>query len=282
MQTFDQSIFNLFSQEHHHLRRGAALGLERRRVQAAGPGHLDHRRPGPRPDGRDAVRQAGGGAQCDARDHALRQNSEPPGRLHGRARHARPAGALGGAGPHPARPPRLRCRTPSTPPSSACKRDRTLDDRPGGARRGPPRSRHPAPWAGRGSASACRPWALADDWSQRGRRPRSSRRSTRRRCSTRPSSGGCAAGELADLDDKARARLGARAGRPGLRVRRRAAARLSEVGLRPIRLKYTRCIPNDIRASFLKYFERHGHRIVAELAARARTTTRRCCSPTPG
>ena len=50
-----------------HARRGAALGLERRRVQAQGPGHLDDRRHGARRDGpehRGAGRVAG--------HHALR------------------------------------------------------------------------------------------------------------------------------------------------------------------------------------------------------------------
>ena len=51
MQTFDQSIFSLFEQGLVSLRRGAALGEQRRRVQAEGPGHLDHVRPEPRPDG---------------------------------------------------------------------------------------------------------------------------------------------------------------------------------------------------------------------------------------
>ena len=41
MQTFDQSIFGLFRAGARLLRRGAALGVERRRVQAEGPGHLD-------------------------------------------------------------------------------------------------------------------------------------------------------------------------------------------------------------------------------------------------
>ena len=41
MQTFDQSIFGLFRARPGHLRRGAALGVQRGRVQAQGAGHLD-------------------------------------------------------------------------------------------------------------------------------------------------------------------------------------------------------------------------------------------------
>ena len=53
MQTFDQSIFSLFEQGLITLRRGAALGVERRRVQAEGPGHLARTADiGARPDGR--------------------------------------------------------------------------------------------------------------------------------------------------------------------------------------------------------------------------------------
>ena len=44
-----------------HARRGAALGVERRRVQAEGPGHRHHRRPGARRDGARAA--ASGGAR---------------------------------------------------------------------------------------------------------------------------------------------------------------------------------------------------------------------------
>ena len=44
MQTFDQSIFGLYQQGLVTPRRGAALGVERRRVQAQGAGHLDHLR----------------------------------------------------------------------------------------------------------------------------------------------------------------------------------------------------------------------------------------------
>ena len=51
MQTFDQSIFGLFEQGLVSLRRSAALGAQRRRVQAEGAGHLDHLRHEPRPDG---------------------------------------------------------------------------------------------------------------------------------------------------------------------------------------------------------------------------------------
>jgi twitching motility protein PilT len=43
MQTFDQSIFGLYSQGLIALRRGHALGLERRRVQAPGAGRRHHR-----------------------------------------------------------------------------------------------------------------------------------------------------------------------------------------------------------------------------------------------
>ncbi len=66
MQTFDQSIFRLYEQRRRVVRRGAALGVERRRVQAAGAGHRDDvgrgsRRDGPRGHGgrrrRPAVQQ---------------------------------------------------------------------------------------------------------------------------------------------------------------------------------------------------------------------------------
>ena len=43
MQTFDQSIFGLFQQGLVVVRRGAALGEQRGRVQAEGAGHLHHR-----------------------------------------------------------------------------------------------------------------------------------------------------------------------------------------------------------------------------------------------
>ena len=39
---------------------------------------------------------------------------------------------------------------------------------------------------------------------------------------------------------------------------------------------------SEIRRSFLEYFEKNGHTIVPSSLARARTTTRRCSSPTPG
>ena len=61
MQSFDQSIFGLFQAGQVSLRRGAPLGVERRRVQAEGAGHLDHRRPEPRPDGRHRHRLARAG-----------------------------------------------------------------------------------------------------------------------------------------------------------------------------------------------------------------------------
>ncbi len=51
MQTFDQSVFSLYETGHGLVRRGAALGVERGRVQAEGPGHPHHRRHGPRADG---------------------------------------------------------------------------------------------------------------------------------------------------------------------------------------------------------------------------------------
>ena len=57
MQTFDQSIFGLFQQGFIYLRRGAALGVERRRVQAEGPGHFDDGRCGPRRDGAERHRR---------------------------------------------------------------------------------------------------------------------------------------------------------------------------------------------------------------------------------
>ena len=58
MQTFDQSIFSLFTERPDQLRRGAALGVERRRVQAQGAGHLDHRRRVARSDGQHHLQQA--------------------------------------------------------------------------------------------------------------------------------------------------------------------------------------------------------------------------------
>ena len=82
MQTFDQSIFSLFSQDIDQLRRGAALGVERRRIQAQGAGHLDHRGPVARPDGRtrsSASPAAGRRRQLpNARDHALRSKIAQP------------------------------------------------------------------------------------------------------------------------------------------------------------------------------------------------------------
>ena len=51
-----------------HARRGAALGLERRRVQAEGPGHLDHHRDGARRDGQAAGRRP----RRPAGDHPVR------------------------------------------------------------------------------------------------------------------------------------------------------------------------------------------------------------------
>ena len=52
MQSFDQSIFGLYrSGRVSCLRRGAPLGVERRRVQAEGARHLDDRRVEPRSDG---------------------------------------------------------------------------------------------------------------------------------------------------------------------------------------------------------------------------------------
>ena len=88
MQTFDQSIFSLFQNELDQLRRGAAVGVERGRVQAAGAGHFDHRRHLARSDGRHHLRGAGqaghrgqGRRQAPgqaAGDHAVRQVRRRP------------------------------------------------------------------------------------------------------------------------------------------------------------------------------------------------------------
>ena len=66
MQTFDQSIFSLYEQGLVVVRGGAALGVERRRVQAEGAGHLHDRRHGARPDG---------ARRCQATRRASRRRS---------------------------------------------------------------------------------------------------------------------------------------------------------------------------------------------------------------
>ena len=130
MQTFDQSIFSLFEQGLIVLRRSAALGVERGRVQAEGPGHLHHLRRRPRPDGPRRRRGSRPG------DTAQRRRS----RRFGRLARTSPACSCSAAASCPRRssasawPAAAINPTTSTRPSRGSASERALDD--GRVRRG--------------------------------------------------------------------------------------------------------------------------------------------------
>ena len=82
MQTFDQSIFSLYPERADQLRRSAALGDQRRRVQAQGAGHLDDGGCVARPDGQHDLQQAGAKPaakpRCQPKPGSLRRRSAVP------------------------------------------------------------------------------------------------------------------------------------------------------------------------------------------------------------
>ena len=210
MQTFDQSIFGLFEQGLVTLRRSAALGVERRRVQAEGPGHLDHRRHGARPDG-----QRGRRRPATPRNHAVRRlDAAPSSRrrtMPTRLRRRRStmlgrARAVRGAGPRSGCSPR-KVTTPTTIDAAVARlRGRTR------ARRSP-----------RGAARSRAPRAALK---QRGRarvppQLERARHRPRHRRARRSSE------VFGDVDDERAARRGARPTAAARRDARRATGRAS-------------------------------------------------------
>ena len=182
MQTFDQSIFGLYAAGPGHLRRGPALGDQRRRVQAEGPGHRHRGRRGARPDGERRPRRH----RAD-RHHPLRPLAGHPWRARFRnstsspTKPGRPPTRPGCACSPGARCPRLACAsaftgaafhpTPSTMPSRVS-RGQAHSTTAG------PFGRLRARWspsscaAGTGSPVNSNGWALPPHWSKR-RLPRS-------------------------------------------------------------------------------------------------------------
>ena len=268
MQTFDQSIFSLFQQRADQLRRGAALGVERGRVQAQGAGHLDHRRRVARSDGQHDLRQAPNGAPTSA-ERASRPGRPPPSRPEitpvrskkdpeitrsgwpitgrdGRRLHRRADPAVA----------RASCRKRSSATRltrreldaddidaaiARLKADRTLDDRRVALRAGADGKRHQAP----------RPRARPPEdppgrhrRRHRARRPctRSSRRSTRTRCSTGRSSGACAGRRRATSTTRAAPASSAAWSAQGFRVSSAISEDASSGSSRLRRIRW-RCIP---------------------------------------
>ena len=83
MQTFDQSLFQLYKKELITLRRGAAPRHQPRRVQAQDPGHPVHLRHGRRGDGEDDAVLRPGAVASDAA--AARWVRRPRARISGRS-----------------------------------------------------------------------------------------------------------------------------------------------------------------------------------------------------
>ena len=234
-----------------------------------------------------------------ARDHALRSELTPTADVADAYTLAldtgsSPARAVRGAAPRRGSPAasstpdddRRRRRAPARPiaPSTTA------------ASRAPPRALEARDQAARPAARAAAVCSARHRPRRRARRRRRGLRGRRRRRAARParSSGGCAAASGATRRRRPAPRRRSLV-RQGFGRRDRTASTLGPAvdtadsalrdgACRPDsrRLTIRRCIPNEIRASFLKYFETHGHRIVAELARSCPATTRRCSSPTPG
>ena len=282
MQTFDQSIFGLFEQGLVSYEEALRWATQRRRVQAAGAGHLDDRRHEPRSDGeerRRRRRKSPDSVLAEAVNRAIRLPRRPQDARRGAScRRRRSASAS---------PARHASQEAIDEAVARLREERAIDDARVAEAIARTRDRRPeARQAARPHADRAR--RHRDKATARQRRRRRVRRgSTTMRAARRRARAQRLRGREHDRRRRASSSAAVslpdrhRASTPDRVMRPRRCRTAEPVVTDPQFTTMTAMTSNEIRASFLNYFEQQRPPRRARARRSSRPTIRRCSSPTP-